>query len=151
MFISLFIRDRHGAIGWGTALQVRKSGFKSRSCHNYLLTQFFRQQYGPEISKSNISWRVKADCTYGWRTTHLQVAILLEPPLPVQSCKVIAFLLYIHLLTYKSFKLSYPYSGHDGIWRSGGTVPVILNLDIWIWVISVTPKPLKLFIYLWNC
>ena len=46
----------------------------------------------------------------------------------VQACTVIALLFDIHILTYKMYKLSYPYSGHDGIWRSGGTVPVILTL-----------------------
>jgi hypothetical protein len=71
-------------------------------------------------------------------------------PSACPACTVIAFLLVIHLFTYKTYKLCYPYSVRDGIWRSGGTFPVILNLDIWIWVIRVTPKllyPLSLHLY----
>jgi hypothetical protein len=56
--------------------------------------------------------------------------MVLAPPVPVQACAVIAFLFIIPVFTYQIYKLSYLYSGHDSIWRSGGTVPFILKFDI---------------------
>jgi len=53
------------------------------------------------------------------------------------------FTFVIHLFTCTLYKLIYPYSGYDGIWRSGGMVPVIPKLDICIWVSSVTSKLLS--------
>jgi len=81
-------------------------------------------------------------CAYSWQTTHLPLPIVVEHPVPAHSCIVIALLFDIHLFAYNTYYLSYSYSCPDGIWWSGGRIPVILNLDIWIWVISVTPKPL---------
>jgi hypothetical protein len=65
----------------------------------------------------------------GWQTTHLHVPTVLEPPVPVQACTVIPLLFVTHLFNYKTYKWIYSYSGHDVIWRSGGTVPVILKID----------------------
>jgi hypothetical protein len=91
----------------GTALQARRSRVwlpmvtMSFFIHKIILAELWSwvlTHLLTEMSTSNISWGVKAACTYDWQTSHFRVPTvskswslnLLEPSGPVQACNGIA-------------------------------------------------------------
>ena len=95
---------RGGAVGWGTAIQARRSRVRFPIVSleffiDIILLALGLTQSLTEMSTRYISWGVKAAGAYGWQPYHLQVPIvlksgnptLLEPSGPVQACNGIPF------------------------------------------------------------
>ena len=102
---------RGGAVGWGTALQVRRSRVRFpmvllEFCIDIILpghtaalglTQPLR-----EMSTRNISWGVKVAGAYGWQPYHLNVPIVLKSRSLnlLELCGLVMGLLYLFTNTY---------------------------------------------------